>query len=218
MIPTANCLGYLRNQRLDGVIDPNRDFPYVRKDNKCLQSNTAKIINNIMLNTLTQIFVTFHGGMVSLAYEWGSLNHMKPKDASPDEYSNVDIAMQLQEVTGSYGKYKKYPSKYDDKSIYLLYYDYNLYLCVVGRMNSIVYPVEGGMEDWLYASGWDRENTRVDCLFMNSEIATNNRALVFLVEVADDKHLPNSELGNSFNVRYYVVLIQFMLMICNILV
>jgi hypothetical protein len=27
--------------------------------------------------------------------------------------------------------------------------------CTVGRINSIIYPVEGGMEDWLYAAGWD---------------------------------------------------------------
>ena len=27
---------------------------------------------------------------------------------------------------------------------------------IVGRMNSLVYPVEGGMEDWMYAAGWDK--------------------------------------------------------------
>ena len=27
-------------------------------------------------------------------------------------------------------------------------------------MNSLVYPVEGGMEDWLYAAGWDPENVK----------------------------------------------------------
>ena len=25
----------------------------------------------------------------------------------------------------------------------------------VGRINSIIYPVDGGMEDWMYAAGWD---------------------------------------------------------------
>ena len=25
----------------------------------------------------------------------------------------------------------------------------------VGRLNSIVYPVTGGMEDWAYAASWD---------------------------------------------------------------
>jgi hypothetical protein len=31
-------------------------------------------------------------------------------------------------------------------------------------MNSIVYPVDGGMEDWLYAAGWDTKGVRTDCL------------------------------------------------------
>lgn len=29
-------------------------------------------------------------------------------------------------------------------------------LSVVGPINSLIYPVEGGMEDWLYAAGWDK--------------------------------------------------------------
>lgn len=26
----------------------------------------------------------------------------------------------------------------------------------VGRINTLIYPVDGGMEDWLYAAGWDK--------------------------------------------------------------
>jgi hypothetical protein len=26
----------------------------------------------------------------------------------------------------------------------------------VGPINTLIYPVEGGMEDWLYAAGWDK--------------------------------------------------------------
>lgn len=29
-------------------------------------------------------------------------------------------------------------------------------LCTVGRINTLIYPVDGGMEDWLYAAGWDK--------------------------------------------------------------
>jgi hypothetical protein len=28
VIPTANCLGYIKCQRNDAGVDPNRDFPY----------------------------------------------------------------------------------------------------------------------------------------------------------------------------------------------
>lgn len=39
---------------------------------------------------------------------------------------------------------------------------------VVGRMNSLVYPVEGGMEDWLYAAGWNKEFLKVIKRFIAS--------------------------------------------------
>lgn len=34
----------------------------------------------------------------------------------------------------------------------------------VNRINSIVYAVDGGMEDWMYAAGWDKSLLRQDCL------------------------------------------------------
>ena len=30
----------------------------------------------------------------------------------------------------------------------------------VGPINTLIYPVEGGMEDWLYAAGWDKAPLR----------------------------------------------------------
>jgi hypothetical protein len=30
----------------------------------------------------------------------------------------------------------------------------------VGRINTLIYPVEGGMEDWMYAAGWDKATLR----------------------------------------------------------
>ena len=66
-----------------------------------------------------------------------------------------------------------------------------LYDHSVGRMNSMVYPVDGGMEDWLYAAGWDSNpatlktcqvrapTSEVDKRLVHS--APENRALVFLV-------------------------------------
>lgn len=61
-------LGYIRNNRFDtGRIDPNRDFSYVRNGNSkdCLQSNTGKLFNALMTETLIQSVITFHGGMIA---------------------------------------------------------------------------------------------------------------------------------------------------------
>lgn len=33
-------------------------------------------------------------------------------------------------------------------------------VCIVGRINTLIYPVEGGMEDWMYAAGWDKSVVR----------------------------------------------------------
>lgn len=41
--------------------------------------------------SIIQVVVTFHGGMIALAYEWGSRNHNTPHDRSPDENANSDI-------------------------------------------------------------------------------------------------------------------------------
>ena len=39
-----------------------------------------------------QILVTFHGGMVALGYEWGSMDHPRGRDASPDDRVHSEIA------------------------------------------------------------------------------------------------------------------------------
>lgn len=79
-IPTANCLGYILNQREDARVDPNRDFGYMRPDHNCMRSSTARLFLHLMAATLAQVVITFHGGMVAIAYEWGSKNHMAPDD------------------------------------------------------------------------------------------------------------------------------------------
>jgi len=40
---------------------------------------------------------------------------------------------------------------------------------LVGPINTLIYPVEGGMEDWLYAAGWDKGTLR-EC---TGQAATN---------------------------------------------
>jgi hypothetical protein len=180
-------------------------------------STTAKIFDKIMSNNIIQMVVTFHGGMVALGYEWGSKNHPVPRDASPDESANKQLATLFSDYAGPAGpgepRYK------------------------VNQINSIVYSVDGGMEDWMYAAGWDKSHVRMDCIgskrlknrFLRAEEVINssspihasfsrrflrnsgtskevalsgNRALVFLVETSDAKSPPETKLGGSAEVLH----------------
>ena len=60
----------------------------------------------------------------------------------------------------------------------------------------MVYPVYGGMEDWVYASGWDPAGLQLTCrgLARGEKMATS-QAAVFLVETSDSKSPPGPELG-----------------------
>lgn len=91
-----------------------------------------------MKNNLIQLVLTYHGGMAAIGYEWGSLNHNKPLDECPDHIIHNKIAQYMSTIAGGW------ISTYRDSQKYLY-----------GKMNSIVYPVDGGLEDWVYASGWD---------------------------------------------------------------
>lgn len=108
-----NTLGYIQNRRDDNGVDPNRDFGYSRSDNNCLKSTTGQLFHHIMSENLIQTAVTFHGGMVAIGYEWGSKNHMKPNDKSPDDIANVDIANQMSAFAGSFTGEKNYPGRYE---------------------------------------------------------------------------------------------------------
>ena len=104
-----------------------------RKNNQCMLSSTARLFMAIMIYNVIQVVrnpfphihihkylltyipcgqvVTFHGGMVALAYEWGSANHMAPKDTSPDDLANLDMAIFMKAFGGQFKKEKPYPSE-----------------------------------------------------------------------------------------------------------
>jgi hypothetical protein len=43
IVPTANCQGYKQNKRMEGKVDPNRDFAYSRNNDQCFRSDTARL-------------------------------------------------------------------------------------------------------------------------------------------------------------------------------
>eukprot|EP01138_Halocafeteria_seosinensis_P014408 gb/GECG01014709.1/.p1 GENE.gb/GECG01014709.1/~~gb/GECG01014709.1/.p1 ORF type:complete len:112 (+),score=5.31 gb/GECG01014709.1/:1-336(+) len=87
------------------------------------QFNSEKVTRSLFYGP------SFHGGMQAIAYEWGAATHTRYNSRSPDETSQSTISSAMSNFAGSL-KGKRYP---------------------VGRMNQLVYPVAGGMEDWGYS-------------------------------------------------------------------
>ncbi len=186
VVPTANALGYFRNRREEGSIDPNRDFPFdLTDDTQCMQTIAGRTLNELYREHLFQLALTFHAGMEVVAYEWGAptwLNHF-----SPDDVAQEVIASAYSRYGGGWSKSKPYQ---------------------YGTMNDLVYYVRGGMEDWAYAGSWDSERV-VQCKpnsfggYPAEKTVYNNSTLrVFnmLVETSDQKEPHKSNLGTSLNV------------------
>ena len=183
VIPTANALGYSRNEREEEKVDPNRDFPFdisSSKSNECMQTIAGRSINELFRSHLFPIGLTFHGGMEVIGYEWGAPTYLN-KDA-PDAAAQNTIA----------SAYSRYSNGFKGH----VPYDF-------GSMNDKVYYVRGGMEDWAFAGSWDPDRV-VKCTpttfggYPREKTMYNNstlRAFNMLVETSDPKTPPRSELG-----------------------
>jgi hypothetical protein len=58
----------------------------------------ARALNELWREHLFQLAITFHGGMEAITYEWGSPNHPRGKDTSPDDTAQAQI------TKGGYGR------------------------------------------------------------------------------------------------------------------
>ena len=199
-IPMTNAAGYYRNEREERVgstkVDPNRDFPYDRKDkdSKCMQTIAARSINELFREHIFQVSITFHGGMEIIAYEWGSTNHPRQGDGdySPDHTVQADISGALSAYAGSFSSTQAY--------------DFD-------KMNRKVYPVNGGMEDWAYAASWDNDFTQPAPVHACTDASGSPyksypaakttyggglfRSVNFLVETSNAKNPAASTLGGT---------------------
>ncbi len=183
MIPTTNPWGYSHSERMDNGVDPNRDFPYDTDPSLTLQSMTAKVVNRVFSAAGNiQSGITFHAGISSITYPWGSPNHMG--DVASDNTAMDQMALELRNISG----------KKDDGT---WNYEY-------GDMNHVVYPVTGGMEDWAYSLGFEKSPYCSDISrnIALTPICTNvlPSASIFLVEASDDKSLSDTGLGNPDDV------------------
>lgn len=182
VIPTANSWGYSNVNRTENGVDPNRDFPYERDPSLTLESMAAKVVNRIFAAAgNVQSGITFHAGISSITYPWGSPNHMG--DIAPDNTAMEHIALEMRNFGGKTNSAWNYET---------------------GDMNHIVYPIEGGMEDWAYSLGFEKSpycgNETLN--IGSSPICTNAlpSASMFLVEASDDKLLPMSGIGDRDDV------------------
>lgn len=183
IIPTANALGYSRNKREEGNIDPNRDFPFDIEqyhESECMQTIAGRSINELWQSHLFQIGLTFHGGMEVIGYEWGAPTYLNWN--APDALAQEQIAQ----------AYSRYSNGFPGHSPY----DY-------GTMNDKVYYVRGGMEDWAFAGSWDPDRV-VQCTpdtyggYEKKRTTYNNstlRAFNMLIETSDKKEPSREDLG-----------------------
>jgi len=187
MTPTTNAIGFHQSARQEFSVDPNRDYPIDQlRDEDCMKAITSRIVNEIFRSHLFQLAVTFHAGMEAIAVEWGTTNRGQKKlHPSPDDVAQIQIANALSKYAGGFPGTPEYP---------------------IGRMNDIVYPVRGGMEDWAYASSWDPMTRRSPCQPKSfggypKEKTTYDpqmlRAINILVETSNEKNPRESTLGSS---------------------
>lgn len=129
ILVVSNPLGYDSSppDRAEHGNDPNRDFPFEQAPAKCMLTTVARAINEAWREHIFQLAITFHGGMRAISYEWGAPNH-ELEDESPDDAAQADLGITMRDIAGSFNGWE-YP---------------------VDRINSLVYSVHGGMEDWSY--------------------------------------------------------------------
>lgn len=189
ILPAANSLGYFRDQREEGRVDPNRDFPFDLNDSQCMVTIAGRTINEIFREHLFQLSLTFHAGMSAIGYEWGAPTY-GIITKSPDDIAQHEIAQGYSNYAG------KLPSTIQEVQAY-----------PYGTMNDIVYPVRGGMEDWAYGASWDTERT-TPCHpesfggYPTEKTTYNNatlRMFNMLVETSKKKTPSENHLGTTFD-------------------
>lgn len=197
LIPMTNAVGYDRGERAerqassqgDVSLDPNRDFGFDQHPDKCLRTVSARAVNELFRIHLFRILITFHGGTNVIGYEWGDNFHCNGRlcKPAPDMKIMDAVGHRMSEVAGGAASFElKYP---------------------VGDMGSLVYPVNGGLEDWAYGASWAGQG--VECQpgtlggYSKEKVKIEpgaQRCVTYLVETAREKKPPEHTLGGHENI------------------
>lgn len=187
VMPTPNAHGYFEGRRTELGVDVNRDFPVDKSTGDCMASVAARALNELFRERLFRVAITFHSGIEMITYTWGTVTALqKRKHRSPDDISQAMMGSSMSAFAGKFEGHH-YPH---------------------GRMNDLLYPVRGGMEDWAYASSlpvsghtvtpcsdhadaYPVERTTYDSM----ELRVQN----YLVETSAQKSPAESSLGSDAN-------------------
>lgn len=200
LVPMTNAVGYYRNERSELqtadsgsqslFIDPNRDFAFDQDPQNCMQTVAARALNELFRVHLFRVTISFHGGTNALGYEWGDMSHCDgPKcNPAPDTHIMHALAERMSNNAGPAGSYEDpYP---------------------FGDMGKLVYPVNGGLEDWAYGASWTEQAVvcRPETLggYPASKTAierSNKRCITYLVETAHSKRPEPHTLGSSEDIE-----------------
>ena len=188
LVPAANAVGYYGRMRNELNHDPNRDFPFEQEPRACMTTVAARALNEIFRSHLVQLALTYHAGMEAVGYVWGDFAHRADRAAanrSPDDLGLTTLTRAAVGYAGRGPRGRLY--RYDP-------------------MNSIVYPVAGGMEDWGYAASWEPHHVRACTPRTHGGYAPEKtasytnataRAVVLLVETSDAKAPTASAMHSS---------------------
>ena len=194
-LPMVNPTGYFHKRREEGygetgsndLTDPNRDFNW-DKENSCFKTTAGQMINHVFKDNLILGSLTYHGGDNSVTYPWGTFVHENhPK--SNDNEAFKQVSHMLMSAAG--GNQEWHIDNFK-----------------TGTMESIVYDVNGGYEDWAYGGSYQQKFLTMNCLPKGSKYSkdflmtdeNSNRVFIFLVEAGLQKTPSEGTLGNQLSV------------------
>lgn len=196
--PMTNAVGFARERRTElqpaengteASYDPNRDFGFDQNPTMCMRTVAGRALNELFRMHLFRVLITFHGGTNVIGYEWGDTQHCKGPMCKPAPDTAIMRALgeRMSDVAGPAGRYEAaYP---------------------VGDMGKLVYPVNGGLEDWAYGASWSGQG--VECRpetlggYPKEKVRLDKRTqrcVTYLVETAREKKPDEHMLGSSEHV------------------
>lgn len=133
VVPNANAVGHYRGEHLEDVVDPLEDFPYNNYFSEaCMRTIASRTLNEIFLEHMFQLVLSFKGGDDAINYSWGSQYYL-----SPDSICFDEVAESLSNVVGG-------------KTMFPF-----------GPMNAgNVIDSKSRFQDWAYAASWERPRTQ----------------------------------------------------------
>lgn len=129
LVPVANPLGFTQSVTEEADYNPTQDFGYYSGTKQCMQTLTARALNELARDHLFQMALIFdHTGNESIGYPWG---WGKP---APDHVALSSVASALSRYGGGWMGSEPY---------------------AVGSIGDVTLPVGGRIEDWLYGGSWN---------------------------------------------------------------